>query len=134
MKTIEKAFHDAGLSLKPWHRQDEIFAVDIDGGEFLLARGNGNTIRVVASDPSMQQLVLMVHEHPRSFQVDVTTRSVLPTDTVIKREPGSIHVTVKRKVAGKTIGMVAMTRKCFGRENGSLSKLLPPSRRRSTRR
>ena len=101
MKTIEKAFHDAGLSLKPWHRQDEIFAVDIDGGEFLLARGNGNTIRVIASDPSMQQLVLMVHEHPRSFQVDVTTRSVLPTDTVIKREPGSIHVTVLRRVSGE---------------------------------
>jgi hypothetical protein len=97
MKTMKETFGDIRFSLKPWDRKDEIFAMDIDGDNFLLAEGTGNTIRVVATDASMQQLVVMVHEHSRSFQADVSELSVLPNDEVIRPRSCNGLVTVERR-------------------------------------
>jgi hypothetical protein len=97
MKTINHTFSNVGLSLKPWDRRDEISGMDIAGDDFLLAEGTGNTIRVVATDASMQQIVVIVHEHRRSFHVDVPIGLVLPIDKVIKRRPGNGLFTVERR-------------------------------------
>src|SRR3989344_4818636 len=103
MNHLISKFHDLGLSLKPWtvapnvRGGQAIFAMNIQGGDFLMQPGEGTDIQVQAADPTMKQMVLMVHELPRKFQVEISKGLTAPGDKIVE-EIGKYRVRVERSV------------------------------------
>lgn len=96
MESLIKQFENVGLKLEPWVRGDEIFAMDIDGDAFLMQVGEGNDVFVQSIDTHMKQLVLMVHEKPREFEVTIPRGHIEPSDRVIRKAHAN-RVVVARK-------------------------------------
>lgn len=101
MEHLIKEFESAGLTLKPWHRADDIFALDIQGGAFLLQVGRGNHVQVQSVHKGMQQLVLVVREAAHVFSVEIPKNMVSPADVVVATVTKS-RVRVVRKTPKET--------------------------------
>ena len=96
MESLIRQFGKAGLTLKSWKRRDEIFAMDIKDKAFLMQTGGeGNDVHVQNADPDMKQLVLMVHEKRRSFDVSIPKSMKQPEDVIV-RELNARSILVRR--------------------------------------
>lgn len=91
MEHLIKQFELANLKLKPWGRNDDIFAMDLRDDTFFISEGESR-VSVQCSDLKMGQLVLKVKEEERRFEVWVRREDRMAADRVLEERGTQIRV------------------------------------------